>query len=386
MLIRLIAAIGACCLALSAAELRLDDEFEGRPAISLSNGKLELKVLPWGGPLAAITLADDSERLNPLWQALRDDRESGRLPRSHGGLGHFVCVDGFGPVSEEESAAGLSGHGEANKLHWATVSASDRNGIAALVQAVQLPRHQEVFKRTITLRDGENVIRVHAELESLLGFDRPAVWAEHATIGSPFLERGVTVVDLSPNRAMVRPQPKASRGRTHRLAGGEEFDWPLAPTTAGGTVDLRAAPRSGDTLDHTGHLMTPSGKYAWVTALHPRKNLVLGYLFKTAEYPWLQTWEHYPAEGLMARGLEFGTQAFDLPRRQVITENRIFGELLYRWLPAKSKIESTYLMFWARTPDGFEGVDEVELSGGALTLTDQGSGRRLALRTRQTLD
>ena len=41
-------------------------------------------------------------------------------------------------------------------------------------------------------------------------------------------------------------------------------------------------------------------------------NLVLGYLFKTSEYPWLQTWENYPAQGMMARGLEFGTQAFDV--------------------------------------------------------------------------
>ncbi|MEZ5394190.1 MAG: hypothetical protein R2724_15330 [Bryobacterales bacterium] len=76
-------------------------------------------------------------------------------------------------------------------------------------------------------------------------------------------------------------------------------------------MDLRAAPVDHDSLDHTGHLMTKGGPYAWVTAVHPKRGLVLGYLFKTSEYPWLQTWENYPAQGMMARGLEFGTQAFD---------------------------------------------------------------------------
>ena len=304
--------------------------------------------------MASLTLRQ-GDSINPMWDAIGNDIDQGRPARATGGAGHFVCVDGFGPVSEEEAASGLNGHGEANRLAWATMSAK-AGAVAELTQAVTLPRHQELYTRTISLRDGENVVRVHATLESLLGFDRPAVWAEHATIGSPYLEPGVTVVDLSANRAMVRPRPKPAAGRNHRLSGGEEFEWPMAPTQSGGKVDLRAAPVDHDSLDHTGHLMTPSGEHAWVTALHPAKRLVLGYLFKTSEYPWLQTWENYPAKGMLARGLEFGTQAFDLPRRQVITENRIFGELLYRWLPAMSKIESTYLMFWAPTPEGFAGV------------------------------
>lgn len=373
---------------LAAAEVRLDDAFEGREAVTLSNGVLELTVLPFGGPMASVTLTDDASRMNPMWQALAADREDGRPLRNHGGLGHFVCVDGFGPTSEDESAAGLSGHGEANKLIWSTVSASDRNGMAALVQSVRLPVHNEIYTRTITMRDGENVVRVHAELESLLGFDRPAVWAEHATIGTPFLERGKTVVDLSPSRSMVRPRPKPVRGRNHRLDGGQEFEWPMAPLKAGGTVDLRAAPpaSAGSTLDHTGHLMTVSGEYAWVTALRPDLDLVLGYVFKTSEFPWLQTWESYPTEGRMARGLEFGTQAFDLPRRQIVTENSLFGQLLYRWLPAKSKIESTYLMFWARTPRDFEGVSQIDVERGRLVLTDDRTGSRLTLPTQLTLD
>lgn len=366
-----------------AADVDVSASYEDRAAIVVSNDKIELTVLPLGGPLASIVLRDDAEKLNPLWDSFRNDRESGRPVRMTGGVGHFTCVDGFGPVSEEESAAGSQGHGEAHRLYWSTVSATASGGEAKLVQTVQLPRLHETFTREISLRDGENVLLVRSTLKSLLSFDRPAVWAEHATIGSPFLERGVTVVDMSANRAKTRPRENG--GDRLLLASDVEFEWPMAPTKAGGKMDMRAPLKSGDQLDHTGHLMTPSGKHAWVTALHPEKGLLIGYVFPTADFPWLQTWQHYPEEGLMARGLEFGTQAFDLPRRTVIEENKLFGQLLYRWLPAMSEIKASYLMFWTRTPEGFEGVSDVRLEGGKLVIRDDRSGKSMELPTAQTL-
>jgi hypothetical protein len=382
---RIIALALLCLPAAFSAEIKTDAEHYGRPAITVGNDQIELTVLPLGGPIAKIVSMSDSERLNPLWDSFRNDRESGRPIRNSGGVGHFTCVDGFGPTSAEERAAGLEGHGEAHRQIWSTVSTNASGGVAELVQAVTLPRLHETLRRTISLRDGEKVVRVHSALTSLLAFDRPSVWAEHATIGSPFLERGVTVVDMSENKAMTRPTPKAGPDRKHRLPDGVPFEWPMSPTVSGEKVDLRAAPM-GESLDHTGHLMTPGGKVAWVTALHPEKKLLLGYLFNTDQHPWLQTWEHYPAQGMLARGLEFGTQAFDLPRRQVITENSLMGQLLYRWLPAESTIEATYLMFWTEVPDGMLGVSDIELSGGKLTLTDKRGGKKLVLKTKQTLD
>ena len=384
---RLFLALAVTTALLPAAEVRTSERYEDRAALVVSNDRLELTVLELGGPLARIVLTGDGEKLNPLWNSFEDDRNNSRPLRQTGAVGHFVCVDGFGPTSEEESAAGLSGHGEAHRLPWKTVEAKAGDE-AVLVQQVELPIVQEKLTRTISLREGENVVRVSSQLESLLGFDRPVNWAEHATIGSPFLEPGVTVVDLSGNRAMVRPRPEESnsrRGRQHRLAGGEEFEWPMGPLGAGGQVNLRAAPDNPDSLDHTGHLMTPSGSHAWVTALHPEKRLLLGYIFNTDQFPWLQIWEHYPPEGMRARGLEFGTQAFDRPRREMVTQNRLFGELLYRWLPAKSTIQSTFLVFWTQTPEGFQGVDEIRLDEEGLTLEDSRSKQTLRLETKQKL-
>jgi hypothetical protein len=99
--------------------------------------------------------------------------------------------------------------------------------------------------------------------------------------------------------------------------------------------------------------------------------LLLGYVFRREEYAWTQLWEFYPADGRIARGLEFATQPFDLPRREVIQSNALFDTPTYRWLPAKSTISSAFLLFYTRTPERFRKVDEVTLEGGRLTIEDR---------------
>ena len=360
--------------------------YRGRPAVLLSSGQIELVVLRQGGSFPSITLTQDPDGTNPMWDSFRADREQGRPERSSGAVGHFICVDGFGPPSRDERAAGLEGHGEAHRLEWSTEFAGRSEGSHLLRQSVMLPRVKEVLRREVRVLPGENVVYVKSRLESLLDFDRPVNWAEHATIGSPFLERGVTVVDMSRNRAMTRPREGATlAGLSHRLVSGEEFDWPQAPARVGGLVDLRSAPVDSHSLDHTGHLMDPDSEWAFVTALHPGKRLLLGYLFRSRDFPWLQTWESYPNDRMMARGLEFGTQAFDLPRREVVTTGRTFGALLYRWLPARSAVEGAYLLFWTRTPNGFQGVDDVAWRDGALHIRDGRSGQSIELAARGAL-
>ena len=153
----------------------------------------------------------------------------------------------------------------------------------------------------------------------------------------------------------------------------------MAPTTAGRTVDIRAAPPKPNSGDHTTSLMDPKRKYVYVTALHPVKKLVVGWVFKSDEFPWLQNWEYYPTNGMYARGLEFSTQPFDVPRREAVTLGRMFDAPTYRWLPAKSAIESSFLMFYTATPDGMTRVDDVRLEGGKLTIEDRKARKTITL-------
>ena len=92
--------------------------FEDRAALVLSNDKIALTVLNEGGAMAQIVLADDKEKINPLWNPYWIARQAGQNRPASFARGHFVCIDGFGPVSAEERAAGLTAHGEAYTLPW----------------------------------------------------------------------------------------------------------------------------------------------------------------------------------------------------------------------------------------------------------------------------
>jgi hypothetical protein len=328
--------------------------FEGYPAVALSSDKLELRLMTQGSTLASIVLKDDPEKLNPFWNPMRMARELGHPAHYAGGAGVFVCVDGFGPVSPEERTAGLLMHGEAHRQIF--VAESRREGATTSVtMRAKLPIVQEVFTRTFQVHDGESVVLVESELDNQLGFDRPVNWAEHATIGSPFLESGVTVVDLSGSQSRTRPYDEVLSSQTsRRLTSGQDSTWPLAPGLHGEAVDLRQTPGNAGYLDHATTLMDPNRDLEWATALNAKKGLLLGYIFKRAEYPWLQYWGNYPANGKFAREMEFGTQPFDVSRREAVSIGAMFGVPTYRWLAANSKITSRFLVFYTLVPQGLQ--------------------------------
>lgn len=336
---------------------------------TIANDKLTLGMRREGGAMVRLVLNDDPDAVNPM----------------HTRLGHFVCVDGFGPVSAEERSAGLPGHGEAHRVGWQLLASEKRNGITTATFSASLPLVHEVFRRTIQMVDGENVVYIESALENQLAFDRPINWGEHGTIGPPFLEPGKTVVEMSATRAMTRPYGSQSDTPPHRLADAKEFTWPMAPVRNGSLVDVRPTPGESPIGDHTTSLMDPARRLVFVTAFHPDRRLLLGYVFRREEYPWTQLWESYPADGRIARGLEFATQPFDLPRREVIQTNALFGAPTYRWLPAKSTISSAFLMFYTRTPDRFRRVDDVVLDGGALTIHDRTAGVGVILKSTRGL-
>jgi hypothetical protein len=355
--------------------------FEQRPAISIGNGKIEFLVLPEGAMLASVVLKDGQAPFSPLWNPERQARDAKEKPTFGSVTGHFLCVDGFGGVSKEEQAAGLPSHGEAHGREF--VLDSSHPNVYSLT--TDLPIAQEHVTRTLRLRDGEQVLQVDTEIESAIGFDRPIFWAEHATMGEPFLEPGVTVVDMPAVRSKTRPYAAGGGGLPHRLPSDQEFKWPDAPGLDGKTVNLRAAPLDPNSGDHTTCLLDQTRRTVFVTMLNPKRQLLLGYMFRPSEYPWVQSWEYYPHSGNLARGLEFSTMPFDLPRRQVIEQNSLFGTLLYRWLPAKSKVSSRFLMFYTRVPASMRKVDDVRLEDGNVVIEDRSAKATVKLATAASL-
>ncbi len=358
--------------------------FEERPALVLSNDQLDLTVISEGGAMAQITLKSDKEKNNPLWNPYWIARQAGLNRPASFARGHFVCIDGFGPVSPEERAAGLTAHGEAYTLPWVLQSEQKQGGTLSAAFSVALPLAQETFTRTYHLVDGESIVWVDSTVTSLLGFDRPVFWGEHATVSAPFLEPGKVAVDMPASKSKTKAyqtQPNATR----QLRSFVDFTWPMAPTVDGKTFDVRSAPMGPNTLDHTTTLLDPSRRLVFVTALHLEKRLMIGWVFRRDEYPWVQTWLSNPGPNRMTRGLEFSTQPFDLTRADVLKNGPLFDSPVLRILPAKSTIASSFLMFYTPTPEGFLKVDDVQLAGGKLIIEDRANKKTITLAASRSL-
>jgi hypothetical protein len=332
---------------------------DGRRAVSLSNDKINLTVLLNGGTFARLVLSGDPENISPLAT-----------------LGHFLCLDGFGAPSAQEMAAGMPFHGEASKQLWKVTPSQPSGKLRSLRIDSSLPLARENISRTLEIVGGENVVYVETELESLVAIDRPVSWAEHATLGPPFLEKGKLFVDMPATQCRVRAdKPHAI---PNRLAFLRDFIWPMAPTVDGGQADLRSVPEQ-NYLDLATCQIDPQRTLGFVTALHLARHLIFGYVFRREEYPWVMSWMNYTGNAQAARGMEFSTQPFDVSRRETVEANPMFGTPTFRWLPAKSKIRSRFLLFYARVPDGLTRVDEITLAGGVLTIEDRAAGKRFAL-------
>jgi hypothetical protein len=328
------------------------------PDMVLANDRLELTILGTGGAFSKLLLRD-GEPLSPL-----------------ASIGHFLALDGFGAPSDSERAAGMPFHGEASKQVVKVIASQNSGTARSIVLQTVLPLAQETLTRTLEMVEGENIVYVTSDLESGIAVDRPVSWAEHATIGPPFLEKGKTVVDMPALSCRVRPfKPGPIPGR---LVYERDFEWPMAPTNGNGQADLRLVPVDHNYLDLASCQMDPKRKLEFVTALNLDKHLLFGYVFRQQDYPWLMSWMNYTGDNRAARGMEFSTQPFDISHQETVAMSPLFGTPTFRWLPAKAKLQTRFLLFYARAPEGFTRIDDVMLEGGKLTVVDR-SGQRLVL-------
>ena len=356
-----------------------DGTVYNRPVLLVANDKLEVAVVKQGGSMRRILIQGDSQGLSPFGNPEMVPQVPDNRKLQGAMVGHFVCVDGFGSPSAEERAAGLAMHGEAYLQPWKLVTSEKQGATATVKFAVNMPLLQESFTRVLRMVDGESVIYVDSELESQVAFDRTANWGEHPFLYPPFLEPEKTVVDMSGTRSRTRTYPGRSGGQRSPFLPGQDFTWPMAPGADGKPVDMRAQPAGAAWTTHTTTLLEPSRPLAYITVLNTARRYLLGYVFRREEYPWVQNYMSYTPNSWSGRGVEFATQPFDLPRREMVELNRMFDTPVYRWLPAKSKIGTRFILFYAKSPEGMTRVDDVRLENGKIVVEDRASGKTLTL-------
>ncbi len=370
------------------AVLRDKNVMDGRAGFRLRADWGHVSVLEGGGHICELNL-NACAGVNPLWRPpwvtidpfehtpAKHARKYGPPPDGRllaGIAGHSVSFDHFGPPSAEETAAGLTTHGEAPALKW-DLQKQAQSPRPQLRYGVTLPEAQIGFSRTLTLDRINPVIYCEEEAVNLSSYDRPISWNEHVTFGPPFLEAETTWFDMPATRAKVCPAGYSPR---FFLRPEAEFTWPNAPSRDRKRVNLRTMParRFGH---YTAQLLNPKLEIGFIAACNPRLGLLVVYAFRRADFPWVGNWEERynrtqaPWQGkTFCRGLEFSTTPFAIPRRETIEQGPLFGTPTYSWLPAKSKARVRFLILLFEVPETFRGVASVSVARKRIDVIETG--------------
>ncbi len=348
-------------------------DIHGRPGWVIENGRIHVALLRGGGHIAEIRFVADDPKLaiNPMF-----------VPAGNGYMGHMVCFPNFGPASADERQSGIGGHGEANAVDWHQTKppATDASGGFTFFYGADLPKTQYRIERAVSLTPGGSVIHVEESFENLTAFDRPYNLDEHATFGAPFVAPGKTFLDVSGSRGMTDPR---------RTAGGQwavsrEFTWPNAPKSeGGGAIDLRPFHAAPAGQAYTVIAADPSRPTAWFTMYNADYRLLVGYVFSVADHPWIIDWQNQPrtdSPAGTARGIEFGTSPWDEGLRKSVERAQMFDTPTYRFIGARQRLSTSFTVFLAEIPAGFEGVKDVEAAGGRMVVVGRGGSQRIPVR------
>lgn len=367
------------------------DILDARPGFRLRAEWGHLAVLEAGGHICELGL-NSVPGVNPLWRpqwtTIDPDRYSpGKHQRKYGpppdgkllaGIaGHSLSFDHFGPPSAEETAAGLSTHGEAPALRWKRAEKTAKT--TSLTYGCPLPLAQIHFRRRVELDPKNAVVYCEERARNLSSYDRPISWNEHVTFGPPFLEPGVTLFDMPATKAKVCPPGYSER---IFLKPDAEFIWPDAARKDGGRSNLRTTP--DEVFGHyTAQVLDPSLKIGFISACNPAQGLLVVYAFRRTDFPWVGNWEErnnrtsVPWNGkTFCRGMEFSTTPFAIPRRETIDQGPLFGQRTYRWLSAKSEMALRYLILLFQVPSDFAGVTQVAIERNRAVVREAGARKR----------
>jgi hypothetical protein len=198
---------------------------------------------------------------------------------------------------------------------------------------------------------------------------------QHPSIAPPFLDES-TVVDTNAREGFEQEGPiPASRDAAS--------SWPEM-NIGGQIADLRRYqndPRGATAHDVSSFVFDPADEYGWVTACNPGAGLMVGYLWKTQEYPWLNLWRYRYQGDVAARGLEFGTTGYHQPFGALARIGRVLDRPLFAYLDAGETVDRTYAAFLFKVPADYRGVAGVVYEKGVLSVVERGaaSGRPLRM-------
>jgi len=321
--------------------------------VKMENSKIELLINLNGGAYFDFHLKDLP--LNPI-------NFRGSKPGDEIFMGHFVCFDRWGPPSENEKANGFRHHGEVNTETWKLVTAPQViEGRATCSMMCQLPMAGLQLTRKIEIPVNEPVFFVTEEIKNLNKNGRMFNIVQHVSIAPPFLDKS-TIFDNNTLQGFEDKEDGSLNQEDLILK------WPQADHN-GEKVNLRQF--EGDWPRVSSFVYDQNDKYGWTTAYNPGKKLMLGYIWKTENYPWINFWRSMENGVPMAYGMEFGTTGLHEPFPVIAKKGKIFDRNIYAFIDANEVITKTFAAFLTKIPEDYNGVEKIEATNSLFVIKEK---------------
>ncbi len=317
---------------------------------SLQNDACLLSVESFGGAMVDFHLKDDVQ-INPfsfafIQEQMPENNKSGAPYR-----GHFLCAGRWGSPSEGEIKKGVPNHGEAANIHWET----EKNESHLFMQTLARKEGLQMERR-IELDKQQSLFAVSECFTNINPLGRLYNVVQHPTLAAPFLTSS-TIINCNATVGFDQAQ--------YQQAEKSSCHFPIAADNKGNPFSL-ANPQTAYNSVFS-FLADKNNKIGWLTAYSPVHNLLLGYVWKRSDYPWIHLWQHWNEKELIYRGLEFGTVGIHQPFREIINiATELFGEKTFAYLDAGECVCKQYFSFIYKTEQDFTEVENIMVAGDCI--------------------
>ena len=312
--------------------------------VTLQNERLQLRFDLTGGALTTLIL--DEYGVNPYDWRIPSEKMPENNRKGSPFQGHFFCSGRWGAPTPDEIKAGIPHNGEFANGDWTYEEKSKQNGIMYAEATIEKWK----IEREINLSVADPVCRIDETVTNLMPFARHYVIVQHATFGGRFLNNQCKVhtnAGAGFNQALIK-QPDWQK-YTYTFPRG-------IADTSGNVFDLTLS----DTPQSYVSTHIVEDTTAWITIASPMHRLLVGYVWKQTDYPWVHIWHDTKNGTITAKGLEFGTTG--LGDTFPMNENLCFT---FKNTPnlfivdANEKIVRSYYLFALLIPETFQQVDQV---------------------------
>jgi hypothetical protein len=277
-------------------------------------------------------------------------------------MGHFLCFDRWGPPTPSEEANGFHHHGEASTEVWRMLAEPvTQKGKISCLMMCSLPMGGLQLTRKIELSEKDPVYFVTEEIKNLNKYGRIFNIVQHVSIAPPFLD----TTTLFDNNTV-----KGFEGKEDASMNQEEIvlKWPVG-IHDGEKVSFRQFRNKWPRV--SSFVYNQDDKYGWVTACNSKKNIMLGYIWEIADYPWINFWRLMQNGIPEAYGMEFGTTGLHETLPVVAKKGKIFGQNIYDFIDADEVISKSFTAFLAKIPEDYKGVDKIEMKDSLLIIKEK---------------